>query len=248
MSSSELAHSLRDAGCVVVDGVTMLMLDELLQHEPSTWGLSRQQFAAGSAGWVVHPYIRKFRGITTAEAYLERVDELVAVPMPVMVTHWPMAEEEPMTQETPKTIFLVHGHDNGLRHEVARFLERITSLQVVILHEQPDRSQTIIEKFERHAAEASCAVVLLTPDDAVMADGKVREHRARQNVVLELGYFMGALGRDRVCALYKEGVALPSDYAGVLYTKVNGAGAWKLKLATELEASGVAVDRAKLRP
>src|SRR6266516_2245150 len=66
--SSELAHSLRDAGCVVIDGVTIPMLDELLQHEPSTWGLSRRQFADGSAGWVVHPYIRKFRGITTVEA------------------------------------------------------------------------------------------------------------------------------------------------------------------------------------
>ena len=104
----------------------------------------------------------------------------------------------------PDTIFLVHGHDQA-RHEIARFLERITKdVEVVVLSEQASRGRTVIEKFEEHGAVASFAVVLLTPDDigrAVTASETMP--RARQNVVFELGYFYGKLGRDRVVVLNK---------------------------------------------
>ena len=66
--------------------------------------------------------------------------------------------------------------------------------------------------------------------------------RARQNVVFELGYFIGRLGRNRVCALYAEGVEIPSDYSGVVYTKLDASGAWRLELAKELKAAGLPVD------
>ena len=76
---------------------------------------------------------------------------------------------------------------------------------------------------------------MLTPDDvgAVATDASNLKPRARQNVIMELGYFMGRLSRLRVCALYKGGVELPSDYQGVLYTEMDSAGVWKSKLAQE---------------
>jgi predicted nucleotide-binding protein len=74
----------------------------------------------------------------------------------------------------------------------------------------------------------------LTPDDLGRANGSTDlRARARQNVILELGYFLGRLGRTRVCALHRGGVELPSDFQGVVYIEFDSAGAWRAKLAQE---------------
>lgn len=164
--------------------------------------------------------------------------------------------EEPATPEsvTPATrtlgrgIFLVHGHNEEIKQTVARFLDQVTTAGALILEEQADAGRTIIEKFEDHAADAGYAVVLLTADD----EGRKRgvedklSPRARQNVVLELGFFIGALGRARVVLLYEEGVELPSDIAGVLYLPLDVSGAWKTKLGREMLAAAVGIDAEKV--
>lgn len=147
------------------------------------------------------------------------------------------------TPSEDKTIFVVHGHDNVRKLEVARFLERTTGKTVVILHEQPHKGRTIIEKLEDHASEAGFAVVLLTGDDEGAERGGQARLRARQNVILELGFFLGALGRSRVVALYEEGVERPSDIDGVLYVSL--AGQWMADLAKELRAADVDTDMSK---
>ena len=111
-------------------------------------------------------------------------------------------------------IFIVHGHDGYTKLQVAEFVERITGERPAILHEQADSGRTVIEKFEEHASEAGFAIVLLTADDEGKAKGATQLNlRARQNVVLEFGYFMAKLGRGRVVALHEAGVELPSDEA-----------------------------------
>jgi predicted nucleotide-binding protein len=140
-------------------------------------------------------------------------------------------------------IFLVHGHDIGLLNEVARFLERLKQTPV-ILREQPNAGKTIIEKFGDFAS-VGYAIVLLTPDDRgaeVSSPFEKQQPRARQNVIFELGYFIGKLGRDRVTALYAPNVEIPSDYSGVLFTGKDDRGAWRLELARELKAAGFQVD------
>jgi predicted nucleotide-binding protein len=131
----------------------------------------------------------------------------------------------------------VHGHDEALKNEVASFLAEATPDKIVILSEEPNRGRTIIEKFERHAAGAKFAVVLMTPDDE-MADSR---RRARPNVILELGYFIGRLGRDKVCVIRRGPIDDPSDLAGVMYTPVEASGDWKSELARELRAAGIEV-------
>jgi predicted nucleotide-binding protein len=139
-------------------------------------------------------------------------------------------------------VFIVHGHDQAPRETVARFLEKL-GLQPVILHERPNQGRTILEKFEAHS-KVSFAVVLLTPDDTCVSatQPRKRSKRARQNVIFELGYFFAALGRERVAALYVEGVELPSDVSGLTYLRLDGTDGWKLPLATELHAAGLPVD------
>ncbi len=142
-----------------------------------------------------------------------------------------------------RKIFVVHGHDNEAKESVARYLEKL-GLEPIILHEQPSSGRTVIEKFETYSGDIAFSVVLLTPDD-VCADASAPENRttrARQNVIMELGYFLGRLGRVRVCALYKGNVELPSDYQGVLYIDMDSGGAWKAKLAQEFVEAKLPID------
>ena len=143
-------------------------------------------------------------------------------------------------------IFLVHGHDELALQETARFLEKLDQ-EVIVLREQPNQGRTIIEKFEDYA-DVGFAIVLLTHDDKggpVSVAAESQQPRARQNVIFEFGYFIGRLGRNRVCALYRPGVEIPSDYSGVLYQELDNKGGWRLQLAKELRAAGMAVDMNK---
>jgi predicted nucleotide-binding protein len=118
---------------------------------------------------------------------------------------------------TPQKVFIVYGHDTKAREQLELLLRRLR-LEPVILANLPSKGQTIIEKLEEHR-EVKYACVLLTPDD----EGFRRDHpdekqyRARQNVVLELGMFLAALGRKRVAILHTGNVELPSDIHGLVY-------------------------------
>lgn len=139
-----------------------------------------------------------------------------------------------------RRVFVVHGHDGEARELVAGFLRKIDFVPVV-LHEQANQGRTVIEKVEAHG-DVGFAVVLLTPDDTGCAKGGESEPRARQNVLLELGYFIGRLGRDKVCALKRGDLEIPSDFAGVVWEKMDAGNGWKLSLARELKAAGHDVD------
>lgn len=140
-----------------------------------------------------------------------------------------------------KNVFIVHGHNIEVQQSVARVIEKL-GLNPIILQEQPNAGKTVIEKFEANS-NVGFAIILLTDDD----DGKAKnqidlQKRARQNVILELGYFIGKLGRDRVLPLYSENVELPSDIHGVLYVPIDRMANWKFSVVKELKAAGYNVD------
>jgi predicted nucleotide-binding protein len=143
-------------------------------------------------------------------------------------------------------VFIVHGHDEEAKESAARCVEKL-GLEAVILHEQPNRGRTVIEKFEGNA-DVAFVVVLLTPDDIGGEKDNINElrPRARQNVILELGFFIGQLGRERVCALHKGSVEIPSDISGVLWVPLDPNGAWRISLAKEMKAAGLQVDLNRL--
>lgn len=157
--------------------------------------------------------------------------------------HRPDSPVKAVPLPTKNSVFLVHGHDEGAMHGVARFLEQL-GVTPVILQEQINRGMTVIEKFEDFADRAGFAVVLMTPDDygyRVNAEEE-KKHRPRQNVVLELGYFAAKLGRERTFVLTKGTVEMPSDVLGLVYEPMDRSEGWKLKLARELKAAGFDVD------
>lgn len=122
-------------------------------------------------------------------------------------------------------------------------------LHVVVLHELPDKGRTIIEKLEANAGGVGFAVVLLTPDDVgASKKNKTRlNKRARQNVILELGYFIGKLGRDKVVAVYVKDVELPSDFDGMLYVPYDRRSDWRSKLTREIKEAGIEVKETKFK-
>lgn len=142
--------------------------------------------------------------------------------------------------ELSRNVFVVHGHDEGARESVARYLEKL-GFKAIVLHEQASEGRTIIEKVEAHS-DVGFAVVLLTPDDVGGKSADTLNPRARQNVILELGYFVGKLGRNRVCALKRGAVEVPSDFDGVVYVSFEDGSDWRRALAQELQAAGHRVD------
>jgi hypothetical protein len=130
--------------------------------------------------------------------------------------------------------FIVHGHDEARKYEVARFIDNDLRKKAIILHEQPNKGRTIIEKFESYSA-VDFAVALWTADDL----GKEKKEddlkeRARQNVIFETGFFIGKVGRQNVIVLYENGVEIPSDYSGVIFIPFTGN--WKDDLRKEVDA------------
>ncbi len=122
-------------------------------------------------------------------------------------------------------IFIVHGHDESLTDKLEAFLYR-KGLKPIVLHKEVNEGSTIVEKFERNASNSSYAFVLLTPDDLgckkrEQIENKDLKLRARQNVIFEFGYFVGKLGRKRVCCLYKGIEEFPTDVNGMLYIDVS---------------------------
>ena len=167
-------------------------------------------------------------------------------PVTAPIAHRKAQSARMQTDSVQNRVFVVHGHDEEAKESVARYVEKL-GLEAVILHERPNRGRTVIEKFEDYS-DAAYAIVLLTPDDvgAGAHDKESLRPRARQNVILELGFFIGWLGHERVCTLHKGSVELPSDISGVIWIPLDPNGAWRVSLAKEMKAVGLQVDLNRL--
>lgn len=172
---------------------------------------------------------------TSAPAFPEPFDRQPATP--TWVPSVPAAESK--SAPTPE-IFMVHGHDEAALNSVRVYVYRQTGIMPTSLAEEASGGQTIIEKFESYGSKATFVIVLLTPDDMGQTvgdhdNGERPTPRARQNVIMELGYFIGTLGRKKIIVV-NAGVEKPSDVAGVGYVEYPGTN-WMDQLRTELDAA-----------
>lgn len=141
-------------------------------------------------------------------------------------------------------VFIVHGRDEQLKTEIARYIERL-NLEAIILHEQANQGKTIIEKIETYS-DVGFAVVLYTACDEGKLIGSEADSRfrARQNVVFEHGYLIAKLSRSKVAAIVKGDIEIPNDISGVVY--IDYQEEWKFKLAKELRTAGYIIDMNKV--
>jgi predicted nucleotide-binding protein len=245
-------------------------IDELLQHIADLYSrasvggrINAQTARDGLERWVDRAYkiLKPFVGDDeAAKIYSQRNDYgTIENQFETYVTHlYDLKEElqeypehmlaQPTTEEVvarepDRRVFIVHGHDN-LKDAVARVLGAV-GLEPIILQEKPGGGRTLIEKVEKYS-EVGYAVVLLAPDDVGGKKGEEMHDRARQNVIFELGYFVGKLGRGRVALLYSDGIEIPSDLAGIEYIPYDSKDAWKYRLGKELKEASYPIDLNKL--
>jgi len=213
-------------------GLLLSRNDVLQAYLRATYRLTPPRAPGGGGGLL--------DGLKTEIRELEAVAERLGV-APLLLPPEAAGPEAPR-----RTVLLVHGRNVAVKETVARFLMKL-GLEPILLDEQAAHGRTLMEKLEAYS-RVSFAVVLLTADDigALVSERRTLRPRARQNVIFELGFSIANLTRRRVCALYEEGVELPSDLHGVEYQALDAAGAWKSRLARELHAAGLEFDPMKV--
>jgi predicted nucleotide-binding protein len=140
----------------------------------------------------------------------------------------------------PNRVFIVHGRNDTARDEVVEFLKSV-ALTPIVLHEQPNMGRHLLTKFIEEAELVTFGLILMTGDDVGGLSADTLRPRARQNVILELGYFLSHLGQPRVCALVAPGLETPSDFDGIVFISMHNDGRWKDELLRELRAAQMPV-------
>jgi len=169
--------------------------------------------------------------------------ESIRARLPIWATEPRSTTSGRNSQASPDApIFIVHGRDTLRAESVAHTVATATGRKTIILRDEANLGQTLIEKFEKHAAEVSYAVIILTPDDhGALAGETGTRPRGRQNVIFEMGYFYGLIGRRKVSVLICPGVEKPSDMDGIAYITFDDGRAWKTELLRELQYAGIGV-------
>jgi predicted nucleotide-binding protein len=155
-------------------------------------------------------------------------------------------------QAPPESVFVVHGHDEDALRDVCNALSEFGVRQVVLSQTQGP-AQSLLQKFFSASKEARFAIVILTSDDygasrvQYEAEGvadRALQYRARQNVILELGFFYGYLGWENVFVLLKKPSKVfpnferPSDLDGAVFDPIDEGAQWKTILAEKLRDAG----------
>jgi len=154
----------------------------------------------------------------------------------------PLGVPEPAksSSSSPNRVFVVHGQNEAARAEVAQHLRNL-GLKPIVLHEQANMGRHLLTKFIQEAELVTFAVVLMTDDDMGSKREEEPRPRARQNVILELGYFLSHLRQNRVCALITPGLETPSDFDGIVYIRMDTNGQWREELTRELRAADMPI-------
>lgn len=214
-----------------------------MADEYDHWGIAVMSMYEPSLGEKIAD---RFKGI---DSKIHRLDSIIER-LEIIPLSSAVQAAIPVLSTTTRTkrVFVVHGRDEIAKTNLEIFLHE-NGLEPVVLHRQADQGMTIIEKFEKHS-DVGYAFILLTPDEIayfsaeeLKPDGERRkEFRARPNVIFEFGYFVGRLGRSRVCCLYTGDVALPSDVSGMIYKKYDKSiEEVAYSILKDLKASGYAI-------
>ena len=154
-------------------------------------------------------------------------------------------EEKTMEKTSTPKVFVITGKDEMKKAAVASFLANL-GVEPIIPREENGHKLNLVEKLEK-SSEAAFAILLLVGDEFGYPKGKPEETkpRADQKVIFELGFLMGRLPQNQVCALYEEGLDLPAEYRGNVFIPFDGGGIWKLLTARAMKMAHVDIDMNK---
>jgi predicted nucleotide-binding protein len=144
-----------------------------------------------------------------------------------------------------RRVFVVCGTDSEMKKAVTDALTKLRLVPVVMC-EEPSQGRKIVERFADYA-DVGFAVVLLSPDDFAYSaeeSPSKRKLRPRQDVVFELGFLLGKLGKDKVLVFYREheNFGSPTEFEGLKVVAFDNRDSWKLALIRELTNCGYSVE------
>jgi CheY-like chemotaxis protein len=250
----DIARSLQEALKMGVEAFGAAIIDVMLPNDPAISGLSVEETRGGFMSGVA--LARKWLNLHPGPGMVllsgrpvggEAQKWAQEVGIPFVFKHEPMRsvlaalEKVGVLSDNPTPMaFIVHGHDEASLAELKDYIQNtLRWREPVILREQANCGRTIIEKFEDYGLGVDCVFALLTPDDKVASPASDdQKRRARQNVVFELGFFYGQLGRKsgRIIVLYKGPTELPSDTQGIAWISIdNGIKAAGESIRKEVE-------------
>lgn len=123
-------------------------------------------------------------------------------------------------------ILIIHGRSKDWV-DLKNYLQNIIVIpEPVVMGQKYGEGKTLPEKFEYLASHVDGAIILATPDDvgalilddreqSIPKENRISNLRARQNIWLEVGWFWGALGRNRIMILCRGDIEIPSDVKGM---------------------------------
>lgn len=133
-------------------------------------------------------------------------------------------------------VLIIHGRGND-GEELKKWIQDESSksgklkgiAEPVIMNLLGSGAVSVPHVFEDLASKVSAAIVIVTADDiggyarikgkeTVPATALKLEVRARENVWVEVGWFWGRLGRERIFLWLEDTVEIPSDLQGVART------------------------------
>lgn len=146
--------------------------------------------------------------------------------------------EEALRQK--QNVFIIHGSDEAKWRELKDIFQNEFRLNPIVLQEQADIGKTLIEKFEHYANTCAYAIAIFTPDDEVLDENGEKYLQSRPNVIYELGWFCGRLGRKNVMLLLKEGTSIFSDFGGIVQKRFSKNVSEKIsEIRTDLIECGI---------
>lgn len=124
------------------------------------------------------------------------------------------------------------------------------NLVPIVLCEEPSQGKKIVERFQEYS-DVNFATILLSPDDSVYAKDEPptkRKLRPRQDVVFELGFLLGKLGKNNVLVFFREcaNFEIPTSFEGIKVAAFDDRDSWKLALIRELTNCGYDLDTNRL--
>lgn len=142
-------------------------------------------------------------------------------------------------------IFIVYGKNEYMKMAVTDYIEHIGLKTIDLYEDSPSGLQSIFNALLNCASVADCAIVLLSADEAIInKETKKTTYRAQQNVIFEMGFFAGFLGKNKVIVLYEKNsnFEFPSGISDIFYIDYDPNGKWKDKLYSNLIKIGFEIN------
>ena len=120
------------------------------------------------------------------------------------------------TQMENKNVFIVYGRDENLLNEVKLLVTQL-GLKPILISNEPDKGRSIFGKIKDSVNKCCYSIVLWTPDDvgSLATETEKIQFRARENVLIELGYVVAKLGEENVTIIKKGNPNIPTDIQGL---------------------------------